>query len=70
MFELVLWQNTYTHKKLHKAKGEHKNATKTSITQRLRTDFRTVSWSSDSHPTSVVNTVYGIPIFLLTTMTM
>ena len=36
------------------------NATKSSIKQRLAADrLRTVSWSNYSHPTGVVNLVYG-----------
>ena len=49
--ELVLWQNPYIHRKLQKAKWQHKNATKmfdyTTITDRLRL----VCWSYESHPT-------------------
>ena len=32
----------------------------------IAAQLRTVSWSSDSHPTGVVKTVYGIPTFQLT----
>ena len=39
------------------------NATKSSIKQQLRTDL-SVSWSNYSHPTGVVNLVYG-PTFPL-----
>ena len=48
-----------------KTKGQHTNATKTSITQRLRTDLgRSVGVTS--HPTGVVKPVYGYPTFPLT----
>ena len=40
----------------------HQNYDYTTIADRLRT----VSWSYDSHPTSVVKSVYGIPTFKLT----
>ena len=56
----------YTHRKIQKAKWQHKNATKnfdyTTIADRLRT----VSWGNDSQPTSVVKTLYGVPTFPLT----
>ena len=56
----------YIHRKILKGTWQHKNATKnfdyTTISDRLRT----VSWSSDSHPTCVVKLVYGIKTFLLT----
>ena len=32
-------KSPYTHRKIQKAMRQHKNATNTSITQRLRTDF-------------------------------
>ena len=48
-----------------KTKGQHTKATKTSITQRLRTDIgRSVGVTS--HPTGVVKPVYGYPTFPLT----
>ena len=47
-----------------KTKGQHTNATKTLITQRLRTDLgRSVGVTS--HPTCVVKPVYGYPTFPL-----
>ena len=52
-----------THRKPQRATRQHKNDTKnfeyTTIADRLRT----VSWSNDSHPTGVVNPVYGILTF-------
>ena len=52
--------------KFQKQRDNTKTPPKTSITQRLRTDLRTVSFGNDSHPTGVVKPVYGIPTFPLT----
>ena len=48
-----------------KTKGQHTNATKTSITQRLLTDLGR-SVGVISHPTGVVKPVNGYPTFPLT----
>ena len=49
--------------KSKKESDNTKTPPKTSITQRLQTDFRTVSWVND---TGIVKPVYGIPTFSLT----
>ena len=44
-------KSPYTHRKIQKATTQHKKQPKTSITQRLRTDFGRSVWGNDSHPT-------------------
>ena len=61
--DLVLWQKPLYQQKIRKPMDKTKTPPKTSITQRLRT----VSWSSNNHPTGVVILVYGYPTFPLTT---
>ena len=56
--------------KSKKQRDNIKTLPKTSITQRLRTDLGTVSWSSNSHPTGVVKPVYVRTTFPLTTTAM
>ena len=63
----------YIHRKIQKAKWQHKSATKnfdyTMIADRFRSYdwLRTVSCCDDSHQTGVAKPVYGIPTFPLTT---
>ena len=58
-----------TNRTIQKGQLQQKNATihfdYTMITDRLRM----VSWSSESHPSGVVKSVYGIKTFPLTTTT-
>ena len=63
----VLWQKSQNQQKNPKCNVTKQTTPKqnfdyTSIADRLRT----VSWGNDSHPTGVVNPVYGIPTFQLT----
>ena len=60
-------KSPYNIRKIQKATWQHKNATKTSITQRLRTDLGRSVWGNDSHRTVVVKPVYWIQTFPLTT---
>ena len=61
----VLWQKPLHQQKCQKGKVTTQTTPqKSSIQQQLRTDLRTVSWSNYSHPTGVVNLVYG-PTFPL-----
>ena len=46
-------ESPYTNRKFKKSMSQHKNATKTSISQRLRRP-KTVSRNTDRHPTGVV----------------
>ena len=59
-------KNPYTHRTIHKATRQHKNATNnfdyTTIADRLRT----VSWNNSSHPTGVVKLGYERSTFPLT----
>ena len=41
----------YTHRKIHKTKWQHKNATKNFDNTAIADRLRTVSWDNDSHPT-------------------
>ena len=66
-YDSVLWQKPLQQQKIPKSKlttqTRHQNLDYTTIAGRLRT----VSWSNDSHPTSVVKPVYGIRTFPLIT---
>ena len=53
-------KSPYTNRKFQKASWQHKNATKTFDYTTTADRLRTVSWSTDSNPTGVVKTVYGI----------
>ena len=59
-------KNYYTHKKIKKAKWQHKNANKILDYTTIADRFTTVSMSNDSYPTGMVKTVNGIPTFPLT----
>ena len=48
----------YTHRKIQKATWQHKNATKNFDYTMIADRLRTVSWSNNSYPTSVVKPVY------------
>ena len=50
-----------------KVKRQHKDATKNFDNTKIADRHRTVSWSNDSYPTTVVKPLYGIPTFPLTT---
>ena len=56
-------KSAYTHRKLQKAKWQHKNATKTFDYTTIADRLRMASWSNDSHPIGVVKAVYGIHTF-------
>ena len=51
IYDSVLRQKAYTHRKLEKAKRQHKNITKHFDYTPFAGRLRTVSWSSDSQPT-------------------
>ena len=57
----------YTDRKIQKATWKHKNATKNFDYTTIAEWLRTVSWSNDSPPTSVVKPVNRIPTLPLTT---
>ena len=59
-------KSPYTHRKVQKAKWQHKNTTKTFDYATIADRLRTVNSGNDSHPTGVVKPVYGIPTFPLT----
>ena len=60
-------KNPYTHRTIHKATWLHKNATKNCDYTTIADRLRTVSWSSNSHPTGVVKPVYERATFQLDT---
>ena len=60
-------KNLYTHRKIQTATWQHKNATKTPITQRLLTDLGQSVWATTATQSGVVKPAYGIQNFQLTT---
>ena len=59
-------KSPYTGRNIQTAMWQSKNATKNFYYTTIADRLRTVSWGNDSHPTGVVNPVYGIPTFPLT----
>ena len=59
-------RNPYTHRKVQKAKQQHKNPTKNFDYITIADRLRSVSWSNNSHPTGVVKLVYECSTFPLT----
>ena len=62
-------KSPYTDRKIQKATRQHKNATKNFDYTTIADWLRTISWGNDSHPTGVVEPVYGIQTFPLTAKT-
>ena len=52
-------KSAYTHRKLQKAKWQHKNATKNFDYTTIAVRSTPVSWSNDSHPAGVLNRFTG-----------
>ena len=55
-----------TDRKIRKATWQHKNAIKNFYDTTIADWLGTVSWGNDSHPTGVVQPMFGIPTFPLT----
>ena len=52
-------KSPYTKRNVKSVTGQHKDVTKNSITQRLRTDFGRSNGVNHSHPTGMVNWFTG-----------
>ena len=60
------YKSPCNHRKVQNATWQHKNATKNFDYTTIAVRLSTVSWRSNSHPTGVVKSVYGIFTFPLT----